>query len=105
VTEQTNEQPIPDEAKFLSALGVNPGNVVAGTIRTEWANGTPVVSFTSVYAVTPQQLGLAFLAAAPMEEHTGPKQPEDRKPAKKAAAKKATPARKRAEKGEGGGGD
>jgi hypothetical protein len=77
---------IPDEGKFVQALGLNPEHVVAGSVEVVFPNGTPAVKFTQMVGVTAQRLGLAFLACGDVH----PKQPEDHKPpAKKAAAKKA----------------
>jgi hypothetical protein len=94
-----SEQSIPNEGRFLQALGVDPARVAAGSVRVEWQNGTPLIFFTLVQPVSPQALGLAFLSVAPEEEDTGDnvteiKQPQDRrKPAKKTAAKKTAPRR------------
>lgn len=95
--EQPQEQMIANEAVFLQSLGVNPGTVKVGTVNVEFVQGQPVITFTSVYPVSPRALGLAFLAAGaeeqPVEEEKKPRQrrqPADRKtPAKKAAPRKA----------------
>lgn len=93
-------QPTPqinDEAAFMSALGVDPGTVLSGSIKIEFqGGGQPVISWTTITTVDITALGAAMLAAgqshaapAGQPEETGRKQPQDRKkkrPAENAAA-------------------
>lgn len=80
---------IADEAAFVSALGLNPGNIKAGTVNIEFIAGRPHITFTAIHAVPPRLLGAAFLAAS-----GAPEEPEEPKPvppkAKKTAAKRTT---------------
>jgi hypothetical protein len=104
----TDETPsIPNEAKFMSALGVDPATVKAGSIKIDWRDGVPVIEWTSMVGVSPQTLGLAFLAAAPAPEDTEGvppvKQPTDHKPKTAKKTAKKPPARQRTTKGEDGG--
>lgn len=65
-TEATEQQMplIADQAAFLRVLGVDPNMVGRNSIRIEFnANGTAVVSFTTMLSVTPQALGMAFMAS------------------------------------------
>lgn len=71
MSDQTPEaQPLSttvDQRAFLSALGINPETVMANSIQIGFGpDGTAIVQYTTVAGVTPQALGMAFLAGGGM---------------------------------------
>lgn len=91
----TEAPQINNEAAFLAAFGINPGQVKAGTVGIEFVGGTPVINFVLLYPTTWEMLTRAIAQGAVGVMPTPPAQPEDNKaPVKKAAAKKA-PARRK----------
>lgn len=94
----SNEAPaINNEAAFLAAMGINPGQVKAGTVGIEFIGGAPMINFVLLYPTTWEMLTRAIAAGA-VGAMPGPRPvPEDHKePAKKAARK--APAKKTAAK-------
>lgn len=86
--EQPQGQPIVDEAAFARELGLNPDQVMSGSIKVEFTPQGAVVSWTSRVIVPPQIVGLAFMAGSgaeirrdgDAEDNVQPiKQPSDRK--------------------------
>lgn len=83
--EQPQGQPIVDEAAFARELGLNPDQVMSGSIKVEFTSQGAIVSWTSRVVVSPQVVGLAFMAGSGAEirreeGNVKPiKQPGDRK--------------------------
>ena len=89
MTEQTGELDlIADEAAFVSALGLNPGTIKAGTVNIVFLQGRPHITFEAIHAVPPRLLGAAFLASSQSVEEPV-EEPKKKPPAKRAPAKKA----------------
>lgn len=58
------DQQIPHEAKFLSALGIDPDTVLSGSVHIQWQDGRPLLQWTTIVPVDIAALGAAFLASA-----------------------------------------
>lgn len=59
---------IPDEGKFVAALGINPDAVVAGSVRITFEGGVPYLQYTAITRVDPLALARAFASCMPMPD-------------------------------------